>query len=169
MHSIWEITKEWQRRHHSIWQISYLQNCKAITWRKSKNRMTNVIPNIPNYLHLSGANLLQYEFHHLIINFIIRFPWHFEISLCRLLVEDLFWSTKMRTSEYVCKTYLKELGILLKCRETYEEFLAACNSSKNTGLPKKIFTSLLQLYFKNINFETKTRRCLLCWLLWIQN
>ena len=27
---------------------------------------------------------------------------------------------------------LKELGILLKCRETFEQFFAACNSSKNT-------------------------------------
>ena len=27
---------------------------------------------------------------------------------------------------------LKELGILLKCRETFEKFFAACNSSKNT-------------------------------------
>ena len=26
-----------------------------------------------------------------------------------------------------------------------------------------------QLYFKNINFLTKTKKCLLCWLLWIQN
>ena len=27
---------------------------------------------------------------------------------------------------------VKELGILLKCRETFEQFFAACNSSKNT-------------------------------------
>ena len=26
-----------------------------------------------------------------------------------------------------------------------------------------------ELYFKNINFLTKTKKCLLCWLLWIQN
>ena len=42
----------------------------------------------------------------------------------------------MHISEYVCKICLKELGILLKCRETFEKFLAACNSSKNTGLPQ---------------------------------
>ena len=40
---------------------------------------------------------------------------------------------KMHISEYVCQTCLKELGILLKCRETLEKFLAACKSSKNTG------------------------------------
>ena len=56
---------------------------------------------------------------------------------------DCFWRTfflcstqKMRISEYVCKTCLKELGILLKCREIFEKFLGACNCSKNTGLPQ---------------------------------
>ena len=43
---------------------------------------------------------------------------------------------KMHISEYVCKTCLKELGTLLKCREIFEKFLAACNCSKNTGLPQ---------------------------------
>ena len=45
---------------------------------------------------------------------------------------------KMHISEYVCNTCLKELGILLKCRETFEKFLAAWNSSKNTGLSQSI-------------------------------
>ena len=56
---------------------------------------------------------------------------------------DCFWRTfffcstqKMRISEYVCKTCLKEFGILLKCREIFEKFLAVCNCSKNTGLPQ---------------------------------
>ena len=51
-------------------------------------------------------------------NFIARFPWHFKISLRRLLLENNF----------------KELRILLKCREAFEKFIAACNSSKTTGL-----------------------------------
>ena len=67
---------------------------------------------------------------------------------------------KMHISECVCKTCLKELGILLKCRETFEKFLAACSSSKNTGLPQFFFKSFWQLYFKNINFLTKSKRCL---------
>ena len=46
-----------------------------------------------------------------------------------------FFSTrKMHISEYACKTCLKGLGILLKCRETFERCLTECNSSKNTGL-----------------------------------
>ena len=40
----------------------------------------------------------------------------------------------MHISGNVCKICLKELGILLKCRETFEKFLGACNSSKTTGL-----------------------------------
>ena len=31
---------------------------------------------------------------------------------------------------------VKELGILVKFRGTFKKFLAACNSSKNTGLPQ---------------------------------
>ena len=42
----------------------------------------------------------------------------------------------MHISGYVRKICLKELGILLKCRETFKELLAAWNSSKNTGLPQ---------------------------------
>ena len=37
---------------------------------------------------------------------------------------------KMHISEYVCKTCLKELGILLKCSETFEKFLTSCNFLK---------------------------------------
>ena len=77
----------------------------------------------------------------------------------------LFCGTqKFHISEYVCKTCLKEFGILLKRRETFEKFLAAWNSSKNSGLPKKFFKGFWLLYFKKINFLTKTKRCLLCWL-----
>ena len=97
------------------------------------------------------------------MNFITRFSWLFEINLRRLLLEDNFYSTqKMHISGYVCKICLKELGILSKCRETFEQFLVACNSSKNTGLPQFFFEVFWQMYFKNINFLTKTKRCLLC-------
>ena len=86
-------------------------------WRKFKNLMKNDIPYIPNYIHISDPNLRQYEFHHILINFITRFPWHFEINLCRLLLADFFCSTQKMHISYICKTCLKELGILLKCRE----------------------------------------------------
>ena len=132
--------------------------------------MKNDIPSIPNYLLISDANLLQYEFYHIVISFTTRFPWHFEINLRWLLLEDFFCGTqKMHICEYICKTCLKELGILLKCRETFEKFLAVCNSSKNTGLPQSFFIGFWQQYFKNINFLIKTKRCLLYLLLWIQN
>ena len=58
---------------------------------------------------------------------------------------------------------------MLKCRENFEKFLAACNSSKNTGLPQFFSKVFWQLYFKNISLLTKTKKCLLCWFLWIQN
>ena len=75
----------------------------------------------------------------------------------------------MHISEYICKTCLKELGILLKCRETFEKFLAACQLFWKYWSSKFFSIISWQLYFKNINFLTKTKKCLLCWLLWIQN
>ena len=90
------------------------------------------------------------------------------LGTLRSIFANCFWRTffcstqKMHISEYVCKICLKELGILLKCRETFEQFLAACNSSKNTGFPQFFFENFWQMYFKNINFLTKTKRCLLC-------
>ena len=93
--------------------------------------------------------------------FVRRIPWHFETNLRQLLLEDFFCGTqKMHISEYACRTCLKELGILLKCKETFEKFLATCNSFKNTGLPQFCFKGFWQLYFKNINFLPKTKRCL---------
>ena len=94
----------------------------------------------------------------------------------RSIFADCFWRTlfcsthkKMHIAEYVCKTCLKELGILLNCWENFKKFLAACNSSQNTALPQFFFEDFWQLHFKNINFPAKTKRCLLCWLLWIRN
>ena len=86
----------------------------------------------------------------------------------RSISTDCFWRTilcstqKMHISEYVCKTYLKELGILLECREIFEKFLAASYSSKNTGLTQFFFQNFLTTAFKNISFLTKSKRCLLC-------
>ena len=130
-------------------------------WRKLKNLMKNDIPNIPDYCHISNPNLLKYEFDHIVINFITRFPWRFEINHCQLLLEEFFCGKqKMHVSEYVCKNWLKELEILLKCRKMFEKVLAACNSFKITGLPQFFFKEFWQLYFKNINFLTKTKRFL---------
>ena len=44
---------------------------------------------------------------------------------------------------------------MLKCREAFEKFLAACSSSKTAGFPQVFFQSF--------------KKCLLCWILWIQN
>ena len=48
----------------------------------------------------------------------------------RSIFAHCFWSTffvaqKMHIFEYVSKNCFKELGVLLKCRETFENFLAA--------------------------------------------
>ena len=131
MHSIWAITKE-TPFYMADFLFTELQSHNI--WRKLKNRTKNDIPNIPNYLHISDPNLLYITW---ISSNRHQFPWHFEITSCRLLLEDFFVAQNMHISEYVCKTCLKELRILLKYRETFQKFLAACNSSKNTVLPKK--------------------------------
>ena len=92
----------------------------------------------------------------------------------RSIFAKCFWWTffcstqKMHISEYLCKTCLKELGILLKCRETFEKFIAAWNSSKNTGLPQ-FFQRFLATVFKEHQFPNKNQKLPLCWVLWIQN
>ena len=63
--------------------------------------------------------------------------------------------TKMRISENACKTCLKELGILLECRKTFVKFLAACNSSTNTGLPQFFFHRFLKTVFYEHQFPNK--------------
>ena len=102
-----------------------------------------------------------------------RHQFHHKISLAlsdqSLLTAFAAHTQKKHISEYVCKTCLKELGILLKYWETFKKFIAGCNSSKNTRLPQFFFKGFWQLHFKNINFLTKIKRCLLCWLLWIRN
>ena len=84
----------------------------------------------------------------------------------RSISTDCFWRTilcstqKMHISEYACKNYLKELGILLECREIFEKFLAASYSP--TGLTQFFFQIFPTTAFKNISFLTKSKRCLLC-------
>ena len=151
MYSIWEITNKWQRRHHSVWQISYLQNCKwQMIYLISQITFIFLTQIYYNMNFITSSSISSQDF----------------LVTLRSVFADCFWRTFFGAQKCIL---LKELGILLKSRETFEEFLAACNSPKNTGLPKKFFISLLQLDFKNINFQTKTKRCLLCWLLWIQN
>ena len=73
----------------------------------------------------------------------------FPVTLRSIFPGKLFFAAhkEMHISEHVRKTCHKELGILLKCRETFEKFLAACNSSKNTGLLQIFFQRFLTTAF----------------------
>ena len=56
---------------------------------------------------------------------------------------------------------LKELLILLKCREPFEKFISVCTAFVLKILVfHNFFKGFWQLYFKNINFLTITKRCL---------
>ena len=118
------------------------------------------IPNTPNtFLFLTQ---IYYNMNFIPSSSVL--PQDFPGTL-RLIFADCFWRTffvvhkKRHISEYICKTCSKGLGILLKCKETFEKFIEAWNSSKSTGLPQFFFKGFWQLYLKNINFLTKTKRC----------
>ena len=49
----------------------------------------------------------------------------------------------MLISEHVFKTYLKELAIFLKGRETFKKVIEVCNVSKNTAFPQVFFCYIL--------------------------
>ena len=107
--------------------IKLLLFCMTDFW------FTEQYPKLPSYFWAKFAIIRSY---HNVVNCIARFSWPFEISLWQPLLEDFFCSTqKMHIFKYVCKICLKELRILLKCRETFEKFLPTCNSSKNNGRP----------------------------------
>ena len=74
----------------------------------------------------------------------------------------------MHVSGYACKTCLKELGILLKCKEPCMESLQSVTFLQMLVFHKFFLKISDILYFKNNNFLAKTKRCLLCWFLWIQ-
>ena len=97
-------------------------------------------------------------------NFITRFPRYFKINLHWLLLEDNFLShKKMHISEYDCKTCLKKLGILLKCKISYSLSTLLKYWSSTT-----FFQRFLTTVFKEHQFPSKNQKVPLCWVLWIQ-
>ena len=121
--------------YHSIWQISYLQNYKVIAFEENKKIVWKMI-----YLsQITFIFLTQICYN---MDFITSSsmssqdsPGTLRSIFVNCFLRTFFCSTqKTHIFEYIRKTCLKEFGILLKCRETFEKFLAACNSSKNTGL-----------------------------------
>ena len=70
--------------------------------------MKNDMPNIPGHLHSSDSNLLQYEFHHIVITFYHKISlvlW--DQSLPTASGGQFFSTQKIYISEYACKTCLK--------------------------------------------------------------
>ena len=53
--------------------------------------------------------------------------------------------------------------------ETFEKLLAAYQLFWKYWSSTFFSQFFWQLYFENINFLTKTKKCLLCWILWVQN
>ena len=102
--------------------------------------MKNNIPNIASHIHISDSNLLQYEFHHIVIKFYHKISL-FKINLHQLLLQGNLWKIS-----WSLRTLLKIL--------VFHNFFP--NFSHNCILRTSIFV-------------TKTKKCLLCWLLWLQN
>ena len=84
----------------------------------------------------------------------------------RLIFAYYFWRTffvvhKKCLFRNISSKLLKELGILLKRRETLEKFVAAWNSSKNAGLPQ-FFQRFLATVFKEHQFPNKNQKTPSC-------
>ena len=102
-------------------------------------------------------------------SFSTRFPWFFKINLLRLLLEDNILTQKKWIFLNMPVKLVLRIRNFIKMQRNLKNFLHPARSSENTGLPQFFSKFFWQLYFKNINFLTKTKKCLLCWLLWIQN
>ena len=63
----------------------------------------------------------------------------------------------MHISEYACITCLKKLGILLKCRETFEKISYSLPTLLKYWSSSIFFKDFWQLYLNNINFLAKTK------------
>ena len=100
-------------------------------------------------------------------NFITRFPWYFKINLGRLFLEANFLARKK------CIFLNMPAKLVLRIRNFVKMqgnlWKTSCNLP--TLLKILVFHNFFQqqLCFKNINFLTKNKKCLLCWLSWIQN
>ena len=75
--------------------------------------MKNDMSDIPIHLHISDLNLLQYEFHHIVLKFYHKISLALWGQSSPTASGGQFFSTqKVHISEYACKNCLKELGIL---------------------------------------------------------
>ena len=122
-------------------------------------------------------------------NFITRFPWYFKINLHWLLLEDNFLAHKkciflnmpaklvLRISNFVKMqdnlwklSYI--LPTLLKILVFFPSFSDNCIlriSYLECRFTLKRVRDVTRTYSHTTNFLTKTKKCLLCWLLWIEN
>ena len=125
--------------------------------------MQNDVPNIPIHLHISAQIYYNMNFITSSSNFSTRLPWVFEINLHRLLLKDYCFSTqKMHVSEYVCKTCLKIRHFVKIAGKPLENFLQTATLLRILAFTNQFLTFFDILYFKNTNFLTKTKTCLLC-------
>ena len=89
------------------------------------------------------------KFHHIVINFITRFHWHFEMNFCWPILEDFFCSTqKIHISEYVCKTCLNPTCGLKHFHVTFYWLIKLIKNF--VSFPKIYYFSQLKLLFQSI-------------------
>ena len=141
--------------------------------KKIKNGMRNDM--LISHITLIFLTQIYYNtyfttsFHHIITSIWSQdFP-----GTLRSIFADCYWMTFFAAyKKYIflnisAKLVLKNQEFCLNAGKFC--FLAATDSSKNTGLPQFFFKVFWQLFYKNINFQTKSKRRLPYWLLWSQN
>ena len=97
-------------------------------------------------------------------NFFTRFPWYFKIYLRRLLLEENCIFLNMPA-----KLLLRIMNFVKLQENLWKTFCSLPALLKILVFHNFFSKFFWQQYFENISFLTKTKKCLLCWLLWIQN
>ena len=103
-------------------------------------------------------------------NFSTRFPWYFKINLCQLFLEDNFLAHKKCIFLNMSAILVLRIRNFVKMQGNLWKISCSLPTLLKIPIFRNFFWKFFwQLYFKNINFLTKNKKCLLCWLLWIQN
>ena len=104
------------------------------------------------------------------LNLITRFPWYFKINLRRLPLEDNFLAHKNCIFLNMPAKLVLRISNFVKMQGSLWKISCSLRTLRKILVFQNFFSKFFwKLYFKNINFLTKTKKCLLCWLLWLAN
>ena len=93
--------------------------------RKLKNHLQNDIPNTPSHFHISDSNLLQYEFHYIVIKFYHKISLIF-LNMPAKLILRIRNFVKMRGNPWKIPCSLPTLLKILVFHNFFPKFSGNC-------------------------------------------